>query len=70
MTEDRCAVFGGVLWAPARHREKLGHSFMVIVGSGCARSRIAGLGLVGLDGWVSRGLEGLQCIIVRLCEDI
>ena len=62
VTEDCCAVFGGVLRlrAPARHREKLGHLFMVIVGSGCARSRITGLGLVGSDMRVSRGLEGLQ----------
>ena len=34
----------GVLVAPARHREKVGFLFMGIVGSGCARSRIVGLG--------------------------
>ena len=54
----------GVLVAPARHREKLGCLFMGIVGSGCARSRIVGLGLVGSERWISRGLEGSQCRIV------
>ena len=38
---------GGVLVAPARLREKLGQLFVGIVGSGCARSGIAGL--IGLD---------------------
>ena len=56
--------------APTRHREKLGHLFMGFVGSGCACSQIACLGLIGSDRWVSRGLEGSQSIIVRLCEDI
>ena len=70
VTEDRCAVFGGVLWAPARHREKLGRLFMGIVGSGCARSRIVGLGLVGSERGISRGLEGSQGRIVRLREDL
>ena len=60
---------GGVLEAPARHREKLGRLFIGIVGSGCARSGVARLGLVGSDWWISRGLEVLQCIIVRLRED-
>ena len=60
----------GVLVAPARHREKLGCLFMGIVGSGCARSRIVGLGLIGSERWISRGLEGSQCRIVRLREDL
>ena len=61
---------GGVLEAPARHREKLGRLSIGIVGSGCARSGVARLGLVGSDRWISRELEGLQRIIVRLREDI
>ena len=60
----------GVLVAPARHREKLGCLFMGIVGSGCARSRIVGLGLIGSERWISRGLEGSQCRIVRPGEDL
>ena len=55
--------------APARHREKLGQLFMGFVGSGCACSRIAELGLIGSDRWISRGLEGSQGTIVRLRED-
>ena len=61
---------GGVLEAPTRHREKLERLSIGIVGSGRARSRVARLGLVGSDRWISRGLEGLQYIIVRLREDI
>ena len=61
---------GGVLEAPARHREKLERLFIGIVGSGCARSGVARLGLVGSDSWISRELECLQRIIVRLREDI
>ena len=61
---------GGVLEAPARRREKLGRLSIGIVGSGCARSGVARLGLVGSDRWISLRLEGLQCIIVRLREDI
>ena len=60
----------GVLVAPARHREKLGPLLMGIVGSGCARSGTMGLGLVGSERWISRGLEGSQCRIVRLREDL
>ena len=56
--------------APARHRGKLARLFMGIVGSGCTRSRIVGLGLVGTERWISRGLEGSQDIIVRLREDL
>jgi hypothetical protein len=56
--------------APARHREKLGRLSIGFVGSGCARSGIEVFGLVGSDRWISRGLEGLQGIIVRLHEDI
>ena len=44
--------------APARHHEKLGQLFMGIVGSGCAHSRIVGLGLVGTERWISRGSTG------------
>ena len=61
---------GGVLVALARHREKLGLTSIGFVGSGCARSGIKVLGLVGSDRWISRGLGGLQGIIVRLREDI
>ena len=56
--------------AQARHREKLGRISIGFVGSGCARSGIEVSGLVGSDRWISRGLEGLQGIIVRLREDI
>ena len=56
--------------APARHREKLGRLFMGIVGSGRARGRIVGLGLVGTERRVPRGLEGSQGRIVRLREDL
>ena len=56
--------------APARHREKLRRLFMGIVGSGCARNSIVGLGLVGTERWISRELEGSQGIIVRLREGI
>ena len=61
---------GGVLVAPARHREKLGRLFMGIVGSGRARGGIVELGLVGTERWVSRGLEGSQSRIVSLREDL
>ena len=60
----------GVLVAPVRHRKKPGCLFMGIVGSGCARSRIVGLGLIGSERWISRGLEGSQGKIVRLREDL
>ena len=62
--------FRGVLVAPARHREKLGRLFMGIVGSGCARSRIVGLGLVGTERWISRGLGGSQGRIVGLLPQL
>ena len=56
--------------APARHHKKLGWLFMGIVGSGCARSGIAGLGLIGSNWWISRGLEGSQGTIMGPHEDL
>ena len=56
--------------APARHRDKLGRLFMGIMGSGCSRSRIVGLGSIGTERWISRGLEGSQGRIVRLREEL
>ena len=55
--------------APVRHRENLGRISTGFVGSGCARRRIVGLGLIGSDRRISRELEGTQDIIVRLRED-
>ena len=56
--------------AQARHHEKLGRISIGFVGSGCVCVRIEVSGLVGSDQWISKGLEGLQGIIVRLHEDI
>ena len=50
---------GGVLVAPARHREKLGRLFIGIVGSGCTRSRIMRLGLVRVRTVDIKGIEGI-----------
>ena len=58
VTEDRCAVFGGVLWALVRHRVKLGMTQISngFEGSGCACGEMAQMGLGGVN--VGRQVDG------------